>query len=169
MHQPDATAFADWPAFGGTCYTPIYMATPVQVTQHGLSSITATSTFSATDTLRQAYAYPYEGFAYGVPQIPSIEVSNTATTTTSSSGSSSTGSAAAATFTIPADTDPVFTPSTLQAKLAIPSSFNLNLETILSPNQNFKLLVTQSLVGRTAAIWQILIIKSILHQHSLSV
>jgi hypothetical protein len=48
------------------------MATPVVVTAYGLSGVTATTTFSATNTLAQAYAYPYEGQAFGVAQVASI-------------------------------------------------------------------------------------------------
>jgi hypothetical protein len=48
------------------------MATPVVVTAYGLSGVTATTTFSATNTLAQAYAHPYEGQAFGVAQVASI-------------------------------------------------------------------------------------------------
>ena len=43
--------------------TPIFstMATPVIVTAYGTAGVTATTTFSATDTQAAAYASPYEG------------------------------------------------------------------------------------------------------------
>jgi len=83
--EPTVTALALRPAFGGTCYSPIYEATPVIVTQYGNASVTATITFSATVTNAQAYALPYEGYAYGVAEVPSI--TSATTRTTSSIGS----------------------------------------------------------------------------------
>jgi plastocyanin len=97
------------------------MATPVQVTKYGTASVLATTTFSATDAFQQAFAYPYEGFAFGVAVAPSI--ADASTTSSSSSTSSSvpsatgTNSAATTTYTIVAATDPVFTPNTVNAKV----------------------------------------------------
>ncbi len=75
--------FSDRPAFGGTCYTPILEGTPIIVTAYGSSGITATTTFSASVTNAQAYAYPIEGYAYGVAQVPSITAEATATASAS--------------------------------------------------------------------------------------
>jgi hypothetical protein len=78
--EPTVTALPLRPAFGGTCYSPIYEATPVIVTQYGNASVTATITFSATVTNAQAYALPYDGYAYGVAEVPSITSATTRTT-----------------------------------------------------------------------------------------
>jgi hypothetical protein len=86
--EPTVTALALRPAFGGTCYSPIYEATPVIVTQYGNASVTATVTFSATVTNAQAYALPYDGYAYGVAEVPSI--TSATKTTTSPVGSTET-------------------------------------------------------------------------------
>lgn len=90
--QPTSTAISSRPAFGGTCYTPIFEATPVLVTQYGSEGVTATSTFSATVTNAQAYAYPFDGFAFGVAEVPSI--------TSASSSASSTATAASSVHTV---------------------------------------------------------------------
>lgn len=107
--QPTSTAISSRPAFGGTCYTPIFEATPVLVTQYGSEGVTATSTFSATVTNAQAYAYPFDGFAFGVAEVPSI--------TSASSSASSTATAASSVHTVLADTDPVFSPSSVSASI----------------------------------------------------
>jgi len=106
--QPTSTVFSDRPAFGGTCYTPILEATPVRVTAYGSSGVTATTTFSATVTNAQAYAYPIDGYAFGVAEVPSI---------TSAASSTSTSAAAKTVHTVLADTDPVFTPSSVSASI----------------------------------------------------
>jgi hypothetical protein len=87
--SPTISAPSDRPAFGGTCYTPILEATPVMVTAYGSSGVTATTTFSATVTNAQAYAYPIDGFAYGVAEVISLD-SMVSVTTTSASTSSTT-------------------------------------------------------------------------------
>lgn len=98
--QPTSTLFPDRPAFGGTCYSNIDMATPVRVTAYGSSSVTATSLFTATVTNAQAYAYPLEGFASGVAEVQSITSSGRSSAT---SPSSSSGASAAATYTVSHD------------------------------------------------------------------
>ncbi|KAH8595961.1 hypothetical protein B0O99DRAFT_594253 [Bisporella sp. PMI_857] len=113
LAPPKVEIFSDRPAYGGKCYTPIPQATPARVTQYGDLSVTATSTFSATDTLQQAYAYPIDGIATGVVEPVGIVVQEP--TTTSASPTST--SAAGTTYTVLANTDPVFTPNTVEAKI----------------------------------------------------
>lgn len=114
--QPTSTIFTDRPAFGGTCYTPILEATPVVVTAYGSSGVTATTTFSATVTNAQAYAYPIDGFAFGVAEVPSI-TSAASSTTTGSGSASSTSAAAKSVHSVLAGTDPVFVPSSVNASI----------------------------------------------------
>ena len=95
--QPESTVFTDRPAFGGTCYSNIDMATPVLVTAYGSSSVTATSYFTATVTNAQAYAYPIDGYAFGVAEIESKLTTGTSTPTASPGSSAG---AAAATYTV---------------------------------------------------------------------
>lgn len=73
------------------------MATPVLVTAYGSASVTATSYFTATVTNAQAYAYPIDGYAFGVAEIES-KLSTGTSTPTASPGSSA--GAAAATYTV---------------------------------------------------------------------
>jgi hypothetical protein len=68
------------------------MATPVLVTAYGSSGVTATTTYSATVTTAQAYAYPYEGKAFGVVQVPSLTVAPSSGSPTSISSDASTAS-----------------------------------------------------------------------------
>ncbi|CAG8957023.1 hypothetical protein HYFRA_00012503 [Hymenoscyphus fraxineus] len=116
---PKTTVFSDRPAFGGTCYTPITMGTPVIVTAYGSSGVTATSIFSAPDIHAAAYASPYEGFAYGVAQVPSITAAPSATTgiaaPTSTSGAS--GGLVGKTHTVIAGAGPTFIPSSVDAQV----------------------------------------------------
>lgn len=70
------------------------MASPKIVTKYGYSDVLATVTFSATDISAQAYAYPIEGFAYGVKVPESLTAP--ATTTGASPGST----AAPVTYTV---------------------------------------------------------------------
>lgn len=72
------------PAYSGTCYTNIYNV-PIKVTVYNDASILASSLFTATNSLAQAYAYPYEGFAFGVAEVASTTASTTATASTASS------------------------------------------------------------------------------------
>ncbi|CAM6002919.1 unnamed protein product [Sphagnum balticum] len=89
------------PAYGGTCYSPIYEATPVLVTAYGATGPTATITYSASATDAQAYALPIDGFAYGVAEVASLGTAATTGTASSSLASSTpTSSAAAATCTV---------------------------------------------------------------------
>ncbi|KAH7378097.1 hypothetical protein BKA64DRAFT_249165 [Cadophora sp. MPI-SDFR-AT-0126] len=92
--QPESTVFKDRPAFGGTCYSNIDMATPILVTAYGSSSVTATSYFTATVTNAQAYAYPIDGYAFGVAEIES-KITSGGSIPTASSGSGPTNTAAA--------------------------------------------------------------------------
>ncbi|TVY69039.1 putative GPI-anchored cupredoxin [Lachnellula suecica] len=103
---------SDRPAFGATCYTPLTSGVAVPVTAYGSSGVTATTTFAATVTNAQAYAYPIDGYAFGVAQVKSITP-----TAAAASSTSQTGSNPAATYTIFADTNPVFTPSSLDASI----------------------------------------------------
>jgi hypothetical protein len=92
---PETSPPADRPAFGGTCYSPIYEATPIIVTQYGSASLTAITTFSTTVTTAQVYAYPYDGYAYVVAEVSSITSGVTTTTssvTTTTSGITTTTS-----------------------------------------------------------------------------
>ncbi|KAK0101162.1 hypothetical protein ONS95_012858 [Cadophora gregata] len=114
LAQPESTVFKDRPAFGGTCYSNIDMATPVLVTAYGSSSVTATSYFTATVTNAQAYAYPIDGYAFGVAEIES-KITSGLSTPTASPGSSVT-SAAAATYTVLAGKNSAFTPNSVTAK-----------------------------------------------------
>jgi hypothetical protein len=88
---------SDRPAYSGTCYTNIYNK-PIKVTQYNDASIQASSIFTATDSLAQAYAYPYEGFAFGVAQLASTTASTTppAASTSAAATASSTSTPAAA-------------------------------------------------------------------------
>lgn len=98
--EPTSTPFTDRPAFGGTCYTPLYEATPVIVTKYGESGVTETAAFTASVTNAQAYAYPIDGYAFGVAEVASITSAITSTaSSTSSVPSTSTSSTAAATST----------------------------------------------------------------------
>ncbi|CZS93015.1 uncharacterized protein RAG0_03496 [Rhynchosporium agropyri] len=72
FHEPDVTVFKDRPAWGGTCYSPIDIPTPVLVTAYGSVGVTATSYFTATVTNAQAYAHPIDGYGMGVVGIKSI-------------------------------------------------------------------------------------------------
>lgn len=94
LANPTNNPFSDRPAFGGTCYTPIEMATPVLVTAYGSAGVTATITFSATTSNVQAYAYPYEGFAFGVAEVQSLTTPASSSTSSSAAPSSTTSSAA---------------------------------------------------------------------------
>lgn len=100
LHPADSPP-SDRPAFGGTCYTPLPSGTAYRVTSYGTSSLEATSTFQPTDTLAQAYAYPYEGTAYGVAEQVIITTGGTTSTinTVLSGTATSTGSSASATTT----------------------------------------------------------------------
>jgi hypothetical protein len=89
-----SNAPSDRPAYSGTCYTNIYNK-PIKVTQYNDVSIQASSIFTATDSLAQAYAYPYEGFAFGVAQL----ASTTASTTPASSSPTSAAPTASSTST----------------------------------------------------------------------
>ncbi|KAG4440569.1 hypothetical protein IFR05_003936 [Cadophora sp. M221] len=113
--QPQSTVFKDRPAFGGTCYSNIDMATPVLVTAYGSSSVTATSFFTATVTNAQAYAYPIDGFAFGVAEIESKITSASSSPTVSASSSAT--NTAAATYTVLAGQNPAFTPNSVTAKV----------------------------------------------------
>ncbi|KAH7310009.1 hypothetical protein BKA65DRAFT_442142 [Rhexocercosporidium sp. MPI-PUGE-AT-0058] len=112
--QPESTTFKDRPAFGGTCYSNIEMATPVLVTAYGSSGVTATSYFTATVTNAQAYAYPIDGFAFGVAEIES-KITPGASTSTNPPSISATNSAAA-TYTVLAGQNPAFIPNSVTAK-----------------------------------------------------
>ncbi|KAH9217513.1 hypothetical protein DL95DRAFT_386361 [Leptodontidium sp. 2 PMI_412] len=115
--QPQSTAFKDRPAFGGTCYSNIDMATPVLVTAYGSSSVTATSYFTATVTNAQAYAHPIDGFAFGVAEIESkITLGASTPTGIITSTVTSTANTAAATYTVLAGQNPAFTPNSVTAK-----------------------------------------------------
>lgn len=104
LANPTATPFSNRPAFGGTCYTPLFEGTPVTITKYGTGSVLATTTFAATDQFAQAYAYPYEGFASSASPIISAKTttftsgiaagvgSNTGTSIASTSISQSTSS-----------------------------------------------------------------------------
>ncbi|KAE9378874.1 hypothetical protein N431DRAFT_553216 [Stipitochalara longipes BDJ] len=59
----DANAPADRPASGATCYTNIYNV-PITITSYDATAVQATSIFLPSHVSDQAYAYPYEGFAY---------------------------------------------------------------------------------------------------------
>lgn len=61
------------------------------VTAYGSVGITATTVFVATVTNAQAYAYPMDGYAFGVAEVPSI---------TSGAATATGGSSAAATHTV---------------------------------------------------------------------
>ncbi|KAH6673020.1 hypothetical protein B0J14DRAFT_512963 [Halenospora varia] len=119
--QPTISPPSDRPAFGGTCYTPIEMATPVTVTQYGSASVTATMIFTATVTNAQAYAYPLEGTAFGVAQLASISTSRSAASATASSSASTTASGASAsgtvTHTVSVGPNPTFIPSSVTANV----------------------------------------------------
>ncbi|KAG9235696.1 hypothetical protein BJ875DRAFT_264352 [Amylocarpus encephaloides] len=125
LAPPKETVFSDRPAFGGTCYTPLTSGKAVQVTQYGSSGVTATSTFMPTVTNAQAYAYPYEGYAFGVQQVISIVSGESTTIAVASSTASSTAAAAAATssagsgatHTILAAAGPTFIPNSVDAKV----------------------------------------------------
>lgn len=91
---PASSTPSDRPAFSGTCYTNIYNK-PIRITFYNDASLEASSIFTATDSLAQAYAIPYEGFAFGVAEVASVESS--ATTTANTAASSSAAPAAAAT------------------------------------------------------------------------
>lgn len=112
--QPESTVFKDRPAFGGTCYSNIDMATPILVTAYGSSSVTATSYFTATVTNAQAYAYPIDGYAFGVAEIES-KITSGGSIPTASSGSGPTNTAAA-TYTVLAGKNSAFTPNSVTAK-----------------------------------------------------
>ncbi|KAH8670406.1 hypothetical protein BGZ60DRAFT_430848 [Tricladium varicosporioides] len=128
--QPTISPPSDRPAFGGTCYTPIEMATPVTVTQYGSASVTATMIFTATVTNAQAYAYPLEGTAFGVAQLGSISTSQSAASKTAGSSASTTASAASAsgtvTYTVSAGPNPTFTPSSITANIGDMILFSFN-------------------------------------------
>ncbi|EKD16379.1 serine-threonine rich protein [Drepanopeziza brunnea f. sp. 'multigermtubi' MB_m1] len=114
FHEPDATAFSDRPAFGGTCYSPIPSASHVKVTAYDSSSVTATSIWTATATNAQAFAYPIEGYALGVAAVKSVlTVGDTVLTVTGSSPQAS--NTVAATYTVLAGTNPAFTPNSVSA------------------------------------------------------
>jgi hypothetical protein len=101
LANPTVSVLSDRPAYGGTCYSPIYEATPVIVTAYGATGPTATITYSASATDAQAYAFPIDGFAYGVAEVASLGTAATTGTASSSSVSStSTSSAAATTYTV---------------------------------------------------------------------
>ncbi|TVY35113.1 hypothetical protein LOCC1_G007601 [Lachnellula occidentalis] len=91
LAQASVTPFSDRPAFGATCYTPLTSGVAVPVTAYGTSGVTATTTFKATVSDAQAYAYPLEGYAFGVAAVASI------LPTTTSTASASTNTAASAT------------------------------------------------------------------------
>lgn len=112
LTNPEVVVFKDRPAFGATCYTPLPLGTPVLVTKYDRSSLLATVTFDPPDESAQAYAHPIEGTAFGVKVVESLPPGTSATTTPAAS---TTG--AAATYTVLANTAPVFTPNTLDAKI----------------------------------------------------
>jgi hypothetical protein len=91
---PASSTPSDRPAFSGTCYTNIYNK-PIRITFYDDASLEASSIFTATDSLAQAYAIPYEGFAFGVAEVASVEPS--AITTANTAASSSAAPAATAT------------------------------------------------------------------------
>jgi hypothetical protein len=62
------------------------MATPVRVTAYGTAGVTATITWTATVTNAQAYAYPIDGFAFGVAAQKSLGTSAITQTATASTG-----------------------------------------------------------------------------------
>ncbi|KAL2067671.1 hypothetical protein VTL71DRAFT_15767 [Oculimacula yallundae] len=112
--QPDSTVFKDRPAFGGTCYSNIEMATPVLVTAYGSAGVTATSYFTATVTNAQAYAYPIDGSAMGVAEIPSKTPSGASKPTPSSGNTAS--DPAAITYTVISGQNGAFIPNSVVAK-----------------------------------------------------
>lgn len=79
------------PAFGGTCYTNIFNV-PIQITSYDSESIQASSLFTATGSLDQAYAFPYEGFALDKATLTGITSTGSqipiSTTTSPPTGSS---------------------------------------------------------------------------------
>ncbi|KAH6707941.1 hypothetical protein BKA61DRAFT_697765 [Leptodontidium sp. MPI-SDFR-AT-0119] len=83
---------SDRPAFGGTCFSNIFGST-IRITSYDDSSVKASSLFTATNSLDQAFAYPYEGFALGVAIVasttPPPRSRPTSTTSTSTSTSTS--------------------------------------------------------------------------------
>jgi hypothetical protein len=89
---PASNAPSDRPAFGGTCYTNIFNV-PIKITSYDDESIKASSIFTATNSLDQAFAYPYEGFALGVAVLASTTGSTGSqpTSTTVSSTASPAG------------------------------------------------------------------------------
>lgn len=90
---------SDRPAFGGTCYTDLPSGVAHLVTAYGSTAVTATITFSPSVTNAQAYAYPIEGYAFGVAQNPIIGstttggVQNTSSTASPSATASATAGA----------------------------------------------------------------------------
>jgi hypothetical protein len=84
---PASNPPSDRPAFGGTCFTNIFNV-PIRVTSYDSESIKASSIFTATGSLDQAFAFPYEGFALGAAVVASTTPTGSIATSTSSSTSS---------------------------------------------------------------------------------
>lgn len=82
---------SDRPAFGGTCYSLMTAGSSYLVTAYGSSSVTATSYVSYTVTNAGAYAYPIDGFAYGVAELASLSTTVTNGVVSSTSGSATSG------------------------------------------------------------------------------
>ncbi|KAH9203952.1 hypothetical protein DL95DRAFT_471934 [Leptodontidium sp. 2 PMI_412] len=67
LANPTISVPTDRPAFSGTCYTDIPSGSSVQVTAYGSSGVTATISFTAAATTSTpVYAYPIDGYAFGV-------------------------------------------------------------------------------------------------------
>jgi hypothetical protein len=94
--QPTSTAFTDRPAFGGTCYTPLWLSTgavTIIATMYGNASVTETAPYTATATNAQAFAFPIDGYAFGVAEVASLTTSTSSGTSSSSTSSSATTAA----------------------------------------------------------------------------
>jgi len=100
LAAPTVSVLSDRPAFGGTCYSDLTSGSSYLMTQYGSSSVTQTTYFPATTTGMQAYAYPIDGFAYGVNELQSQASTTTAVTASASTAAASSTSNTGATYTV---------------------------------------------------------------------
>jgi hypothetical protein len=63
---------------------------PIRLTSYDKTAIQGSTLYTATSPLAQAYAHPYEGFAYGVAVVGSLTSTNSAVTTVPTTSANST-------------------------------------------------------------------------------